>query len=527
MGDQEKLPQKAIPAAVKSMIVDTLGGCIQVSWDPESAATPFGQLVFFAEFLEVGGLFDARVAECPLIYNSPNAPKKSDVLGTWNLSILAGHRRYAHVTALRSDSVSLQILGMSKIVSEDALRRALGKIPEAEGTEWMRKYLFKSVAAACHTPWILDIDATIKTLFGHQEGAEVCYNQHKPGRLSHAYHAYWMGNPRLLPDVEVTAGNTTASYHAQPGLNLVLGALSAKQRPSLVRGDRSALFIVGANGYVGRALFASASKAGTAIGTSSSGGGCLLPLHLDAPSEFDYGKIRPGDVVLLTAAISAPDICAREHNRAWAVNVTGTSSFIQSVMDRGARVVFFSSDTVYGEREDEFDETAASNPAGEYAEMKREVEQRFSGNPSFKAIRLSYVFSREDKFSRYLAGCAERNEEADLFHPFFRAIVYRGDVVEGAMVLAAHWDDIPEQVLNFGGPRVLSRVEFAECLRETHLHDLRFKVTEAGADFFKNRPRVIAMTSPVFARLLGRPLRTLCEAAHLEFASSFNAERVL
>ncbi|MDA8151952.1 MAG: hypothetical protein M0003_04430, partial [Acidithiobacillus sp.] len=150
MGDDENRPQKAIPAAVKAMIVDTLGGRVQVSWDPESAATPFGQLVFFAEFLEVSGLFDAWAEECPLIYNSPNAPKKRDVLGTWNLSILAGHRRYAHVTALRSDGVSPQILGMSKIVSEDALRRALGKIPEAEGTEWMRKHLFKSVAAACH-----------------------------------------------------------------------------------------------------------------------------------------------------------------------------------------------------------------------------------------------------------------------------------------------------------------------------------------------------------------------------------------
>jgi nucleoside-diphosphate-sugar epimerase len=189
-------------------------------------------------------------------------------------------------------------------------------------------------------------------------------------------------------------------------------------------------------------------------------------------------------------------------------------------------VVFFSSDTVYGERADGFDETAVCNPAGEYAEMKREVERRFSGNASFKAIRLSYVFSREDKFSRYLAGCAERNEEADLFHPFFRAIVHRDDVVEGALALVARWDEVPEQVINFGGPQVLSRVDFAECLREAHFNGLRFKVTEPGADFFKNRPRVIAMTSPVFARLLRRPPRTLREAARLEFASFSNAERV-
>jgi hypothetical protein len=38
VGDDENRPQKAIPAAVKAMIVDTVGGCVQVSWDPESVA---------------------------------------------------------------------------------------------------------------------------------------------------------------------------------------------------------------------------------------------------------------------------------------------------------------------------------------------------------------------------------------------------------------------------------------------------------------------------------------------------------
>jgi dTDP-4-dehydrorhamnose reductase len=287
------------------------------------------------------------------------------------------------------------------------------------------------------------------------------------------------------------------------------------------------LLIVGARGYIGGALFKSAKKERGALGSSSCGGKDLLPLRLDAPYVFDYTKIRLGDVVLLTAAISAPDICARENDRAWAVNVTGTSNFINRVIDFGGRVIFFSSDTIYGERADSFDESALCNPAGEYAEMKCEVEQRFLGSASFKVIRLSYVFSREDKFSRYLAGCAERNEEADLFHPFFRAIVHRDDVVEGALSLADRWDDVPEQVINFGGPQVLSRIEFAECLRETHFHDLRFKVTEPEGDFFKNRPRVIAMTSPVLSRLLGRPPSTLREAARLEFASSSNTKSFL
>ncbi len=62
---------------------------------------------------------------CPLQYRSGNAPAKRDVLGTLVLALLAGHRRYAHVTALRGSAVAAQALGMNKVLSEDALRRAM------------------------------------------------------------------------------------------------------------------------------------------------------------------------------------------------------------------------------------------------------------------------------------------------------------------------------------------------------------------------------------------------------------------
>lgn len=281
-------------------------------------------------------------------------------------------------------------------------------------------------------------------------------------------------------------------------------------------------FVIGGRGYLGSELFSSLPLGVIGLRTASSDLVNFLRLRLDFPQDIVRLPIAIGDTIFLTAAISAPDICANEYERAWSANVTGTSTLISKAIDSGARVIFFSSDTVYGERKDEFDEKTECNPAGEYAAMKREVEQRFLGHPSFKTIRLSYVFSREDKFSRYLAGCAVRNEEADLFHPFFRAIVHRDDVVEGALALANFWDEVPEKIINFGGPQVLSRIDFAECLRETRLHDLRFKVTEPSADFFKNRPRVIAMSSPVFSRLLGRSPRSLREAALLEFSSALN-----
>ncbi|MGZ9219860.1 MAG: hypothetical protein ACXW5W_22840 [Candidatus Binatia bacterium] len=37
-----------------------------------------------------------------------------------------------------------------------------------------------------NAPWLLDVDVTVKPLYGKQQGAVVGYNPHKPGRPSHA-----------------------------------------------------------------------------------------------------------------------------------------------------------------------------------------------------------------------------------------------------------------------------------------------------------------------------------------------------
>jgi hypothetical protein len=65
-------------------------------------------------------------------------------------------------------------------------------------------------------PWILDIDTTVKPLYGHQEGAVVSYNPNKRGRPSHSYHCYMMANLRLVLAAEVAPGNQHTSKHSSP-----------------------------------------------------------------------------------------------------------------------------------------------------------------------------------------------------------------------------------------------------------------------------------------------------------------------
>lgn len=217
--------------------VDTFDGKVFVEWDPEAAVTPLALLPFFIEFLKIGDRFDPWVEACPLYYTSHNAPDKRDVLGSLFLSILSGHKRFAHITTLRSDETNAKLLGMNKIVSDDSARRGLKKIDEDAGIAWMQEHLGRSYDLILESPWILDCDVTIKPLFGHQEGAVVGYNPHKPGRPSHTYHSYIAANLRLILDVEVQPGNQASASHSLPGLVQLIERLGERSRPQFVRGD--------------------------------------------------------------------------------------------------------------------------------------------------------------------------------------------------------------------------------------------------------------------------------------------------
>jgi hypothetical protein len=82
---------------------------------------------------------------------------------------------------------------------------------------------------------VLDVDSTVKPLYGHQEAAEVGYNPSKRGRPSHAYHSYLMAELRLV--LEVASGREHTSKHSAPGLWALLDRLGASRAPALLRGD--------------------------------------------------------------------------------------------------------------------------------------------------------------------------------------------------------------------------------------------------------------------------------------------------
>lgn len=231
-----------VPSSVSAdliHIVDTPGGRCRVSFDDELCASPSGVLVGFAQLLLASGRWERLCSTAPFAYASNNAPQVCDVLGTLLLGALGGASRFAHLASLRRDSLARELFGMSATPSEDSVRRSLKRLDPREADAWLSKELAATAAPFLKAgPWVLDIDVTVKPLYGRQqEGAVVSYNPAKPGRPSRVHHTFLMAGTRLVLDTDIRAGDEHASRHGLDRIESLLKDMPPESRPRLVRGD--------------------------------------------------------------------------------------------------------------------------------------------------------------------------------------------------------------------------------------------------------------------------------------------------
>lgn len=229
--------KKAVGEVAGTWPVDTPGGRFYAEWDTQAPVTREGQLIFFFQFLQAGGRWEEFLKRCPLSYTGNRGSGAAKVMGTVLLSVLNGHWRYAHINAVRGDGINPGLLGIGGTVSEDVVRMAMSRMDEQAGLDWLSGELIASIAPVLGLPWILDMDVTVKPLYGQQQGAQTGYNPSKPGRPSHVYHSYFVANLRISLGVEVRPGNEHSAIRGMPELWKTLGKLPRSSWPTYVRGD--------------------------------------------------------------------------------------------------------------------------------------------------------------------------------------------------------------------------------------------------------------------------------------------------
>ncbi len=235
------------------------------------------------------------------------------------------------------------------------------------------------------------------------------------------------------------------------------------------------ILITGASGVVGWHLCHLLKTQGQAVvGTfrhrvPTLEGVSFRQLRLEDPKSID--SLFEGQLyraVIHCAALSHPDTCEQQPQRARTVNVLGTRRLVERVADQ-RRFVYLSTDLLFDGARGNYSEGDSTNPVNEYARCKHDAEEYVLSRSNSVVVRLSKVFGWgspfHDCFLDWARSRFEKRNQVPLFHDQYRSFVYVGMVVRALeRLISAH----PRHNLyHLGGPERLSRLDLGELFAQT------------------------------------------------------------
>ncbi|MGF2945492.1 SDR family oxidoreductase [Mycobacterium sp. Lab-001] len=162
--------------------------------------------------------------------------------------------------------------------------------------------------------------------------------------------------------------------------------------------SRTDVLIFGAGGRVGEALSRLLPGYGVSISSASRNPTASNTRGVDVRSGSDVVEcieaVRPR-VVIYAAALSDPDRCERNPSVSYDVNVRGLRQVAAAAAGIGSRVVYYSSDYVFGAPGNYFEDAQVA-PLQVYGRHKSEAEQLLLGDGDNVVIRLPLLFGSRD-----------------------------------------------------------------------------------------------------------------------------------
>ncbi len=162
--------------------------------------------------------------------------------------------------------------------------------------------------------------------------------------------------------------------------------------------SRADVLILGAGGRVGEALGRSLPEYGLSVRSVSRSRAASDTGGVDVCCESDVvaciEAVRPR-VVIYAAALTDPDRCERDPSASYDVNVKGVSRVAAAAARIGARVIYYSSDYVFG-APGEYFEDAQVAPLQVYGRHKAEAEELALNHGDNLVVRLPLLFGSRD-----------------------------------------------------------------------------------------------------------------------------------
>ena len=268
--------------------------------------------------------------------------------------------------------------------------------------------------------------------------------------------------------------------------------------------NKNSVFIFGASGFLGDALTKHLNGIKTNVKrVGRNHGDIYYDLSKSAP-EMLTKVVNAGDTWVHLAGVTSPELCERHPDRSYEINVKNSQRLIRWLIEREVKVIYASSDVVFGNLTRAASDTDKPHPVGHYAVQKALMETFVSENELVKVVRLSYVFGENDKFSELIRNAFKTKETLNVYSGFYRCVVKLEDVIVGVQRLIESWDSYDFRVVNFCGPELVDRVEIAEFLQSSLFPDVDLVISKAPESFWRGRVKSINLECANFTKLLGR-----------------------
>ena len=203
----------------------------------DKKVTPFGGMSLMKRFVDSIGIREyLSTLELP-DKGSNRSYDPIHIIESFWLSIWTGASRYIHADWLRYDTTLHDIFGWDKMPSQSTYSRFFGKFSQCRNTAVfpsLQHWFFSQLQVNDIT---LDIDSTVITRSGNQEGSAKGYNPLKRGRNSHHPLMAFVSQTRMVANAWLRPGNTADSSSCKAFLQETIEDVLADTRIGLVRAD--------------------------------------------------------------------------------------------------------------------------------------------------------------------------------------------------------------------------------------------------------------------------------------------------
>lgn len=199
--------------------------------------TPFGGMTLLKDFIDKVGFIDFfDDVDLPEPKSNRGYYPKQIILGFW-LSIWTGASRFLHADWLRYDEVLMKIFGLKQLPSQSTYSRFFHKFSFFKNEQIFSNIQRQFFELTDCDSLTVDIDSTVITRYGEQEGANKGYNPRKPGRSSHHPLMAFVPQFNMVANAWMRPGNTADLSSYEPFLRETIEDVLSGQTVGLIRAD--------------------------------------------------------------------------------------------------------------------------------------------------------------------------------------------------------------------------------------------------------------------------------------------------